>query len=98
MYRLVDGAKTNVDFQKLVADVVNKNLRGVWKNYRREAEVLLRWVKAAVDYRRDPVNVELLQDPIRTLDRGAGDCDDMSVLLASALETLGTPTRFVTVS
>lgn len=98
MYELVDSAKTNPDFQKLIAGVVNKALPGQWKNYRRESEVLLRWVKAAVDYRRDPVGVELLQDPVRTLDRGAGDCDDMSVLLAAALETLGTPVRFVTVS
>lgn len=98
MYRLVDAGKTDPAFQKLVRDVINEALPGQWKNYRAEAQVILRWVKNAVNYRRDPVNVELLQDVWRTLGTQAGDCDDFSVLLGAALESIGTPIQFITVS
>lgn len=98
MYKFIDAAKTDEKFQKLVYSVLNTRMRGEWKQYRREAEVLLQWVKQAVDYRRDPVNVELVQDVWATLDRRRADCDDFVVLLGGSLETTGTPVRIVTVS
>jgi hypothetical protein len=91
MYGFIDAAKTDEKFQKLVYSVLNTRMRGEWKQYRREAEVLLQWVKQAVDYRRDPVNVELVQDVWATLDRRRADCDDFVVLLGGALEATGTP-------
>jgi len=98
MYRLVDAGKTDPAFQEIIRKVVNAAMPGQWKNYRREAEILLAWVKQTVNYRRDPVDVELLQDVWRTLDTQAGDCDDFSILLGAALESIGSPIRFVTVS
>lgn len=98
MYRLVDAGKTDPAFQEIVRKVVNGEMPGQWKNYRREAETILRWVKRTVNYRRDPVDVELLQDVWRTLDTQAGDCDDFSILLGAALESIGSPIRFVTIS
>jgi hypothetical protein len=98
MYEFIDAAKTNEKFIKLVQSVLNTRMRGEWKQYRREAEVLLQWVKQTVDYRRDPVNVEMLGDVWRILDTRAGDCDDFVVLLGGALEATGTPVRIVTVS
>ncbi len=98
MYRLIDRAKTDASFQKLVYGVVNRAMPGQWKNYRAELSTLLTWARNAADYRRDPYGVELLQDVWATLDRSRGDCDDFTVLLGSAVEILGAPIRIVTVS
>ncbi len=98
MYELVDRAKTDDKFQKVVYGVVGNAMPGQWKDYRRELETVFDWFKRRHDYRRDPVNVELLQDVWATLDRRRFDCDDGSIFLASACEVLGAPARFVTVS
>ena len=98
MYRLIDRAKTDASFQKLVYDVVNGAMRGTWKNYRQELATILQWARKVADYRRDPYGVELLQDVWATLDRQRGDCDDFTVLLCAAAEVLGAPCRIVTVS
>lgn len=74
MYELVDRAKTDASFQKLVYGVVNAAMPGQWKDYRRELTSFFNWAKRAVDYRRDPYGVELLQDVWATLDRRRGDC------------------------
>jgi hypothetical protein len=98
MYGLVDKAKTDASFQKLIYDLVNRAMPGQWKDYKRELSVIFRWYKKNVDYRRDPYGVELLQDVWSTLDRKRGDCDDATTFLASAAEVLGSPARIVTVS
>lgn len=98
MYNLVDMAKVDEKFQRLIYGVVNREMRGKWKQYRQEIETLLQWVKQVVDYRRDPYNVELVQDVWASLDRRRGDCDDMALLVAAGAEVLGAPSRFVTVS
>ncbi len=41
--------------------------------------------------------VDFLQFPVQTLVYKAGDCDDLSILLAALLEAVGTETAFVTV-
>jgi hypothetical protein len=98
MYGLVDRAKTDPDFQKLIYGIVNRAMPGEWKNYRGELAKVFNWFKKNVDYRRDPYGVELLQDVWSTLDRKRGDCDDATTFLASAAEVLGSPARIVTVS
>lgn len=49
----------------------------------------------AITYRRDPVQVERVQDALRTIQYGTGDCDDKTVLLVSLLATCGHRARFV---
>ena len=44
---------------------------------------------------KDVNDVETLSTPMMTLEGGLGDCDDQTVLLASMLESVGYPTRFV---
>jgi len=56
---------------------------------------VLDWVVQNVEYQRDPPDVELVQSPRVTMARRAGDCDDLSVLIASMLATLGYRVRFV---
>jgi len=65
------------------------------KNYTREVAVLHKFVRDKVRYVRDIRGVETIQTPIQTLKLGSGDCDDKSILVASLLESIGHPTRFV---
>ncbi len=46
---------------------------------------------------KDKVSADFLQFPRQTLQYKAGDCDDLSILNAALLESVGIPTAFVTV-
>ena len=59
-----------------------------------ECKILAKFVQSQVRYLRDPVGTELLKDPvlqIENIERGVanGDCDDMSLLLATLLLSIG---------
>lgn len=60
-----------------------------------EAEALFCMVRDCIRYVRDICDVETLSTPMITLAGKLGDCDDQTVLLASLLESVGYPTRFV---
>ena len=62
-----------------------------------EISALLRWVQRNIRYTMDIRGVETIQTPPNTLRLKAGDCDDMSMLLASLLESVNHPTRFVAI-
>lgn len=98
MYLLADAGKTDEKFQKIVYGIVNRSMRGRWKAYRDELSAIFEWFKNRHDYRRDPHNVELVQDVFSTMDRKRFDCDDACIWLCAAAEILGAPCRFVTVS
>ena len=46
---------------------------------------------------RDINGVETLHEAQQVLKQRSGDCDDKAILLASMLESIGIPTRFVAV-
>jgi transglutaminase-like putative cysteine protease len=71
-------------------------LRGV-NSFSAQASALQQWVQNSVEYRRDPVDAELLQTPQVTLQLKAGDCDDQAVLIASLLQATGHPAQFIAV-
>lgn len=50
-----------------------------------------------VEFSKDASLVDYLQFPRQTLDYKAGDCDDLSILFAALLESVGVETAFVTV-
>lgn len=60
-----------------------------------EIEAVFRWVQQNVRYVRDVHEVETLSSPDKTLQGRVGDCDDQATLLATLLESIGYPTRFV---
>jgi len=60
-----------------------------------EVSALYRFLNRHIRYTHDPVDVELVQDPLVTLRMRTGDCDDIALLAASLAESIGIPTRFV---
>lgn len=60
-----------------------------------EVETIFSWVRDHVRYVRDVHEVETLMTPDKVLAARLGDCDDQSTLLATLLESVGYPTRFV---
>jgi transglutaminase-like putative cysteine protease len=69
----------------------------VSKSWRAEAEAIFEWVRANIRYTLDIDGVETLYYPDRLLESRHGDCDDMSLLLATMLLSVGHPSRFVAV-
>jgi len=65
------------------------------KTWAGQVRALHAFVRDAVRYVKDTRGMELVQTPERTLEVMQGDCDDKSVLLASLLESIGHPTRFM---
>lgn len=62
-----------------------------------EVSALQTWVRDNIRFTRDPEQFELLQTPEKTLEIGAGDCDDQATLLAAMLSALGHPSQFIAV-
>lgn len=62
-----------------------------------EVRALHAFVRDAIRYTNDIRGVETVQTPRTTLETGVGDCDDKSLLLASLLESIGRPARFVAI-
>lgn len=60
-----------------------------------EVRALFTFARDRVRYTRDPVGVELLQTPARTLRTLVGDCDDKSTLLAALLHAVGHPAQLL---
>ncbi len=67
------------------------------KNWSMEAQAIHNFVRDNIRYIKDIRGVETLQTPAQTLRIKQGDCDDKSTLVASLLESIGHPTRFVAV-
>lgn len=67
------------------------------KDWPGEIKRLHKYVRDNIRYIRDVRGVETLAIPEITMQIGQGDCDDKSLLLASLLESIGHPTRFVAV-
>lgn len=67
------------------------------KDFRGEAKSCSDFVRDEVRYVRDIHGIETIQTPATTLSVRAGDCDDKCVLLASLLQSIGHPVRFIAI-
>ncbi|MDH5654196.1 MAG: transglutaminase-like domain-containing protein [Gammaproteobacteria bacterium] len=67
------------------------------KDYIGEVRKIHAFVRDRIRYVKDIRGVETIQTPMKTLEIRQGDCDDLSLLTATLLETLGHPTRFVAI-
>lgn len=91
MREFVDQYKTHPRIRELAL----KLTRGIsQKAYSEEARALFNFVQNSIRYTRDINGVETVQTPLKTLEYGAGDCDDKATLLAALLESIGFETRF----
>ena len=87
------GAKDFYVRQHAIDVLLQRGVRP--KDYLAEIAALFQWVQRHVRYTKDPYRVEVLHSPRRMLELRAGDCDDMTILLGSMLESIGHPVRLV---
>lgn len=64
------------------------------KDTRGELAALYDFVTRRVRYTRDPIGLEWVQNPARTLAEGVGDCDDIACALGSLAQSIGIPVRY----
>jgi transglutaminase-like putative cysteine protease len=62
-----------------------------------EAKAIFDWGATNIRYVKDPVGIEMIMHPNRLVELGAGDCDDLSIFMGAAFESLGIQARFVAV-
>jgi len=67
------------------------------KNYWAELSAIHAWVRDNIRYTHDVRDVETVAPPEQTIQRGLGDCDDKSLLVAALIEAIGHQARFVAV-
>lgn len=95
MRGMVRRYKKAVPIRQLAFAIID-NVRG-HKNFSAQVRAIHAWVTSNIQYVKDITGVETLATPVKTLEFGKGDCDDQSVLVASLLESIGHPTRFVAI-
>lgn len=91
MRRFVEQYKTSPQVRELALSLIRDLPQ---KDFRGEADRLFTFVKDRIRYVKDIHDVETVQTPVKTLELGAGDCDDKATLLAALLESIGHETRF----
>lgn len=94
MSRLARDGKKNMTIRTAALSLLRECNQ---KDYSCEVKMLHGFVRDFIRYVQDIRDVETIATPEKTLELAAGDCDDKAVLLASLLETIGHPTRFVAI-
>jgi hypothetical protein len=103
MRALAVKAARDWGFIKIAAPFAN----GCPRDFACQAQRILAWVKKHIEFIPDPVTaadengvpqgMEMVQAPLRTIERRAGDCDDHSGLIAAFAMALGIPAEFATI-
>jgi hypothetical protein len=61
-----------------------------------QAQAIAKYVSTNINYRSDPISgSDYIKPPLLTLEAGAGDCEDKTILTSSLLGTIGIPTHLV---
>lgn len=95
MRKLVDDALLDPAFVRTAVDIVRPVPA---YDDLGEVEALYNFVRSRIRFTKDPTTKEKLYPPQELLKIRAGDCDDISMLLAALLMAVGYNARFVTVS
>lgn len=64
-------------------------------DYLSEYAAILNWTRMNIRYLRDPRTIEQIKTPRAVVETGNGDCDDMTVLVATLAGGIGARVRFV---
>jgi len=95
MRQLVRRYKKSLEIRQLAFAIIDR-VRG-HKNFADQVRAVHAWVQDNIQFVKDIRDIETLATPVKTLEFRKGDCDDQAVLLASLLESIGHPTRFVAI-
>ena len=66
--------------------------------YPKVIRAIAEWVHNNITFVRDPYKVDSLAPPLLVIQRGYGDCEDLTALAGSLFQAIGYPVRVVTVS
>lgn len=94
MRQLTREGKKHYPLRELALSLVKFNGQKDWHG---EIRNLHQFVRDKIRYVKDIRGIETVAQPQVTLELEQGDCDDKSVLLATLLEAIGHPTRFVAI-
>jgi hypothetical protein len=95
MRSLIDEAVADAGFVRFAVDLI-RNVQAY--DDLGEAHAVYKWVQGHIRFTKDPVTKEKLYPPQELLNIRAGDCDDISMLLAAFLIALGYPARLITLA
>lgn len=95
MRQLVRRYKKSVPVRQLALSIIDR-VRG-HKNFYDQVSAIHEYVKNNIQFVKDVNGIETLATPLKTIEYRKGDCDDQAVLIASLLESIGHPTRFIAV-
>jgi transglutaminase-like putative cysteine protease len=95
MAALARHDKVQPAINQLAVEITEGVPEKYWPGYARAIQA---WVQNNIRYVLDPVDVEAIRYPLTTLQLGAGDCDDQSMLVAALLESIGLRARFKAVA
>lgn len=86
------------DPEQRIRDKARELLSGIPpRQWMAEIKSMHAYVRDSIRYMRDPVDLELVQTPEKTIELGVGDCDDKATLLAALLTASGHPSQFVAI-
>ena len=94
---MITKAKADAKVRELAAGILHQ-ARVTQKDWDGEVQAVFEWVKANIRYTRDTEGLDTFTEPLKTVSLGVGDCDDMSILLASLLGSIGYPFKLKVVS
>lgn len=94
MAKLVTSTQADYDLIQKARSLVAHLPQKAWAA---QARAIFYFVRDQIRYVQDPVDVEVIADPLETLRVRQGDCDDKSVLTAALLQAIGHPARFMAV-
>lgn len=97
MNRLVRDGKRTMRVREKAMQLVQACGPGNARDYKCQVKALHQFVRDNIRYVMDITDTETIATPDKTLELGAGDCDDKSVLLAALLESIGHPTAFIAI-
>lgn len=92
MAKLANAAQFDVAIRSLTEGIV----KGLFPHdYLSEYVAILCWIRTHIRYVRDPVTIEQVKTPRAVIETEAADCDEMGVLAAAMVGTIGGKSRFV---
>lgn len=96
MRDIARDSRTNYALRRLAEQIIS-DANVAAKDFAGEARAIHEWVRDNIRYTFDGAGIEQIKTPDKLLESRKGDCDDMSLLTAALLDSIGHPTRFLAV-